>query len=113
MTFGEKLRTLRLQNNWSMTDLIKRINDEDGTKISRGRLSMWENDANDPNFRVVQKLAKLFDISVDYFDDNAGPINEYRKNNNSELNNIYNQLLPRRKTEVLEFAKNQLNEQEK
>lgn len=114
MTFGEKLRYLREQNGWSMTDFIKRLQDEDGIKVSRGRLSMWENDKNDPNFRVVQRIAHLFGISVDYFSDKATSLDQYRiSNDGNDLKRKFNQLVPRRKKAVMDFINSQLNEQEK
>lgn len=114
MTFGEKLRYLRQQNGWSMTDFIKRLDDEDGIKVSRGRLSMWENDKNDPNFRVVQRIAHLFGISVDYFSDRATSLDQYRLSNDDYgLKYKFNQLVPRRKKAVIDFINLQLDEQEK
>lgn len=114
MTFGEKLRYLREQNGWSMTDFIKRLQDEDGIKVSRGRLSMWENDKNDPNFRVVQRIAHLFGISVDYFSDKATSLDQYRiSNDGNDFKRKFNQLVPRRKKAVIEFLDSQLSEQEK
>lgn len=114
MTFGEKLRYLREQNGWSMTDFIKRLQDEDEIKVSRGRLSMWENDKNDPNFRVVQRIAHLFGISVDYFSDKATSLDQYRiSNDGNDLKRKFNQLVPRRKKAVMDFINSQLSEQEK
>ena len=114
MTFGEKLRYLREQSGWSMTDFIKRLQDEDGIKVSRGRLSMWENDKNDPNFRVVQRIAHLFGISVDYFSDKATSLDQYRMSNDgNDLKRKFNQLVPRRKKAVMDFINSQLSEQEK
>lgn len=97
-----------------MTDFIKRLDDEDGIKVSRGRLSMWENDKNDPNFRVVQRIAHLFGISVDYFSDRATSLDQYRLSNDDYgLKYKFNQLVPRRKKAVIDFINLQLDEQEK
>lgn len=96
-----------------MLDFISRFNDETGSKLSKGRLSMWENDKNDPSFRVVQVIAKMFNISVDYFADDAGDLSEYRKDdiNQIEVTNTFAKLIPRRKDEVLEFIRKQSSEQ--
>lgn len=96
-----------------MNDFITRFNDENGTKVSRGRLSMWENNANDPSFRIVQSIAKMFNISVDYFGDSATSLSKYRKDDYgaNELMNIYSDLVPRRKKALLEYARIQHNEQ--
>lgn len=113
MTFGQKLRFLRNSMGWSMTDFIERFNDETGAKASKGRLSMWENDKNDPSFRVVQVIAKMFNISVDYFADDAGSVEDYRKNdvNKIEVNNAYSELSPRRQSDVLDYVRKQKAEQ--
>lgn len=112
-TFGQKLRFLRQSQGWSMVDFINRFNDETGSKLSKGRLSMWEHDKNDPSFRVVQVIAKMFNISVDYFADDAGDLAEYRKDdiNQIEVNNTFSKLVPRRRDEVLEFIRKQSSEQ--
>ncbi|WP_157944382.1 helix-turn-helix domain-containing protein [Apilactobacillus timberlakei] len=115
MTFGEKIKHLRQLNSWTMNDFIQRFNDENQTKVSRGRLSMWENDLNDPSFRVVQSIARMFNISVDYFGDDAKSLSKYRKDDSgaNELMSIYSDLVPRRKKSLLEYARTQHNEQQK
>lgn len=113
MTFGQKIKLLRTQNGWTMEELANRLSDDSGRSIKKGRVSVWESDKNEPSFRVAQSIGSVFNVSVDYFKDNAGPLSEYVKNDSTkeDLISIYNDLIPKRRINLLNYAKAQLNEQ--
>lgn len=58
---GEKLRSLRERNNWSLLDL------EEITGISNSALSDIENNKKNPRAATVQKLCKAFKIDQIFF----------------------------------------------
>lgn len=60
MTFGKKLKELRLENKLTQTDLGKKIN------ISKANMSKYENDIIEPNLDTINALAQLFNVSSDY-----------------------------------------------
>lgn len=113
MTFGEKLKSLRKQNGWTMEELANRLSDDSGRSIKKGRVSIWESGQNEPNFRVVQSIGSVFNVSIDYFKDNAGPLSKYVKDDRTkqELISIYNDLIPKRRINLLNYAKEQINQQ--
>lgn len=60
MSFGAKLKQLRQEQGWSQDDLAEQAQ-IDGRQISR-----YENDRVVPSVDVVVKLAKAFNVSLDY-----------------------------------------------
>lgn len=60
MSFGEKLRSLRIENNLSQLELAKILN------ITNQSLSHYELDKRIPDLNMISKIADYFDISVDY-----------------------------------------------
>lgn len=113
MSFSQKLKSLRKQHGWTMEELAKRLSDDSGRNIKKGRVSVWESGQNEPNFRVVQSIGSVFNVSIDYFKDDAGSLSNYVKNDSTKkkLIDVYNDLIPKRRIKVLEYAENQLDEQ--
>ena len=60
MSFGEKIKILRKENGLSQDQLSEKING-DGRQISR-----YENGKMMPSIEAVIKIAKTFNISIDY-----------------------------------------------
>lgn len=60
MSFGGKLKQLRQERGWSQDDLAEHAR-IDGRQISR-----YENDRVVPSVEVVVKIAKAFNVSLDY-----------------------------------------------
>ncbi|MGI0534989.1 helix-turn-helix transcriptional regulator [Bacillus pfraonensis] len=58
MTFGEKLKTLR--GNRTQEEVAK------GIEISRPRYSHFENDRNEPDLHLIQKIADYYKVTTDY-----------------------------------------------
>ncbi len=59
MTFGKKLRQLRIEHNMSQKELGLLVH------VTAQAVSKWEHDLSEPEFRVVKEVADFFQISVD------------------------------------------------
>lgn len=71
MNLGQRLRQLRLRQKLSMSELADKLNElypnEDGTKpFGKGKISKWEGGKVDPAVSSIAKVAKFFDVSLDY-----------------------------------------------
>jgi len=60
MTFGEKIYKLRKENRLSQEDLAEKL------KVSRQSISKWETDCGYPETEKIIKLAKIFNVTIDY-----------------------------------------------
>lgn len=58
--FSERLKELRIEKNVGQIELAKAIN------VSKGIISLWENDLREPKLSNLMALAKFFDVSIDY-----------------------------------------------
>lgn len=63
MNLGEKIFTLRTQNNMSQSDLA------DILDVSRQSISKWETGTSVPELDKIMKMCDIFDISMDEFTD--------------------------------------------
>ena len=61
MTLGRKLKAARQQAGLSQQELAKKLN------VSRQAITKWENDRGVPDIENLKSLARLFDVSIDYF----------------------------------------------
>lgn len=71
--FGERLKELRTDNNYSGEALSERYNDKFGGNLNKGTLSKYENGLQEPLFTTVVNLAELFNVRLGYLtgkDDN-------------------------------------------
>lgn len=59
MTFGEKLKKLRTDNNLTQDELA------DNIYVTRTAISKWETDKGYPSIDSLKQLANLFHISID------------------------------------------------
>ena len=59
MTFGEKLKKLRLDNNLTQETLAEKI------YVTRTAISKWETDKGYPGIDSLKQLSSLFQISLD------------------------------------------------
>lgn len=59
MTFGEKLKKLRISNNLTQEELAEKI------FVTRTAVSKWETDKGYPSIDSLKELSHLFDISMD------------------------------------------------
>ena len=57
---GERLIQLRKSQNWSQEDLAKQVSS------SRIMIGNYERGDNTPSMEVIIKIARAFDVSIDY-----------------------------------------------
>ncbi len=58
--FAENLKSLRQEKGIGQVELARQIN------VSRGIISLWENNLREPGMYNLIALADYFDVSVDY-----------------------------------------------
>lgn len=58
--FSERIKKLRLDNGFTMDALAEKL------KITKSRISMWENSGTVPREDVLIQLSKLYGVSIDY-----------------------------------------------
>ncbi len=74
MTFGEKLKKLRLSKEMTQKDLADKLN------VTFQTISKWENNTNEPDFTTLKEIAKIFSVSIEYlFNDEDEEIKEIIK----------------------------------
>ena len=59
MTFGEKLKALRVKEEYSQEQLAALLH------VSRQAVTKWENDAGMPDIENIKAVADLFDVTLD------------------------------------------------
>lgn len=82
--FGEKLKHLRENKNLLQKDLGDKLG------VTSQTISGWEIDRTRPDYEMLQKIASLFDVSIDYLLSNE-PSEEFKnqsKENQELLKNI-------------------------
>lgn len=60
LNIGDKIIELRKRNNWSQSELAKAI------EASRDIIGKYERNENSPSIEMAFKIAKVFDVPVDY-----------------------------------------------
>jgi transcriptional regulator with XRE-family HTH domain len=60
LNIGDKIIELRKAKNWSQSDLAKAI------EASRDIIGKYERNENSPSIEMAFKIAKIFDVPVDY-----------------------------------------------
>jgi len=60
MSFGERLKRLRVEKGLSQQELA------DILKVNRATLGNWEIDRTSPGYTTLCKIAKYFNVTVDY-----------------------------------------------
>lgn len=100
---GNKIRELRKKHNLTLDELANNLNNRypDTMNFNKGKISKWENNKEEPRLSSVRVLADYFDVPLDYFNGNEAKILP-----------IYNKLEEPRQEKVLNYAKEQLEEQE-
>lgn len=58
--FGEILRDLRVSKNLTQPQLAELVG------VSKGMISFWENNVNEPKLSNIKTLCLIFDVSADY-----------------------------------------------
>ena len=60
LSFGSKLKALRLEHNMTQSQLAKKIN------LSKANVSKYEADLVEPNLDTLAMISGLFDVSINY-----------------------------------------------
>lgn len=81
LDIGAKIITLRKKQNWSQTELAKQI------EVSRTIVGNYERNENTPSIEVLIKIAKIFNVSVDFLI-GEGEISSYDKAVLQRINDI-------------------------
>lgn len=85
MNFGEKIKYLRNERNWTQAYVAKKLN------ISAPALSRYESGAYEPkDLTMVSQFAQLYDVSTDYLlglSDDRNPVELV--NNDKEFIALY------------------------
>lgn len=58
--FSTRLKELRTEKKLTSIELAKQIG------VTKGTISFWENEVNEPKATYIIKMAKLFNVSTDY-----------------------------------------------
>ena len=66
MTFGTKLHYLRKARGLTLDEVAALYNKMFDAKMSKGAISRYENDLQEPMINAVIKFAKLFNVSPNY-----------------------------------------------
>lgn len=107
---GDRIRKLREGRNMTQTELSEILGMKTYTTVSK-----WEKNENFPKGKDLKKLAEIFNVTSDYLlgltDSKLGKITI--QNEQPEIVSIYNQLEQPRQEKVLNFANEQLEEQNK
>ena len=106
---GDRVRKLREGRNMTQTELSEMLGMKTYTTVSK-----WEKNENFPKGKDLKKLAEIFDVTSDYLlgltDSKLKKITT--QNEKTEIISIYDQLEEPRQEKVLDFAKEQLDDQE-
>lgn len=57
---GERILYLRQEKELTQPQLAKAID------VSKGLISLWENNINEPKATYIYRLCKFFDVTADY-----------------------------------------------
>ena len=59
MTFGQKLKKLRIEKNLTQKDLADQLH------VTFQTVSKWENDTNEPDFSTLKEISKILGCSIE------------------------------------------------
>lgn len=60
MTFGQRLKYLRIKNNLTQKEVAEKMD------VAFQTVSKWESDINEPDIESIKQLACIFNCSIDY-----------------------------------------------
>jgi transcriptional regulator with XRE-family HTH domain len=83
LNIGSKITELRKQHNLSQAELAKQIN------VSRTIIGNYERNSNTPSIDVLLKMAKTFNVSVDFII-GEGQLSNYDNNILKRIDDIEN-----------------------
>ncbi len=60
VNLGETIKSLRLEKGFTQPQLAEMVG------VSKGMISVWENNINEPKASYIQALAQALEVSADY-----------------------------------------------
>ena len=66
MEFKDRLKELRLANDWTLEDVAQGINMNWGTKLNRSTVLRYETGESEPKLIVASYFAQYYGVSLDY-----------------------------------------------
>ncbi|HER9557999.1 TPA: helix-turn-helix transcriptional regulator [Streptococcus pyogenes] len=102
---GNKIKELRKIHELTLEELADSLNKKypNTVNFNKGKISKWENNKEEPRLSSVKILADFFNVPLDFFND--------ENINQPQILSIYNQLEQPRQEKVVDFAQEQLDEQ--
>ena len=86
MNLGSKITTLRKKQNWSQSELAKRI------EVSREIVGRYERNDAVPSIDIATRIADVFEVSLDYLVGNAEQeVDKVTLNRLQEINKLPNE----------------------
>ena len=79
MEFKERLKTLREENHWSQDELADRL------KITKSAVSTYERGKNYPRFAVLDQMADVLDVDINYLLGNSDERGSYPRHGDAEI----------------------------
>ena len=70
--FSDVFKKLRIKNKYTQEDIANKFD------MAKTGISYWENGKSEPSLEVIEKLAELFNVSIDYLLGNSDTENDYR-----------------------------------
>lgn len=103
MSFAEKLKSLRLENEMTQDYVAKRLN------VARSTIAGYETKNRQPSHEKLTAIANLFHVTVDYLlDDECIQITSSQISTLSEEENTllsrYHRLSPRSRKDLMEYS---------
>jgi transcriptional regulator with XRE-family HTH domain len=96
MTFGEKLKELRIEKNWKQDTIANEIGTDNRA------ISLYENNKISPSIDTVVRIAQVFNISIDYLLIDDYPRRPLYLNDNSIVDKLqYLEALTRQEKEAV------------
>lgn len=107
---GDRVRELRESHNMTQTELAETLGMKTYTTVSK-----WEKNENFPKGKDLKRLAQIFNVTSDYLlglsDDKLKKFSKDVPSDMSEITSIYTKLEPDRQIKVVDFASEQLEQQ--
>lgn len=76
MSIGTRIRSLRKSNKLTLEKLANQLNSRNSSSgFTKGRLSKWENDREEPKLSSLNQVAQFFNVDIDYFFNESQPSN--------------------------------------
>lgn len=101
LSFGGRLRELRLSKNLTQEELAKKIS------LSKANVSKYEADLVEPNLDTLAMLSALFDVSINYLlgiPEKTTPKEQPLSEKQSQLIKLADDLTDDEKVKLLDYA---------